>query len=202
MKKEAFGRCLFSASAYLLFLLTSWASAAGAAATAAEYPSHYDAHIKTAVDKWWLDFPDWRWLKAQYWQESRLDPTARSGVGAEGIAQAMPGTWVDVIRALNWPTTVSRRDAAYAIEGGAYYQMKQRMAWRATGRTPAQRNDLGLAAYNAGLGNILKAQKLCDDKPLWEHIAPCLERVTGQYSAETLDYIVKINRWHAQMETR
>lgn len=111
----------------------------------------------------------------------------------------MPGTWIDIIRALNWPKTVSRRDAALAIEGGAFYQMKQRQAWGTAGRTTHQRNDLGLAAYNGGLGNMLKAQKLCNDARLWPDISPCLVKVTGEYSRETLDYVVKINRWYAQM---
>ena len=112
----------------------------------------------------------------------------------------MPGTWIDVIRALNYPKTVSRRDAHYAIEGGAYYQMKQRMAWGTEGRTAFQRNDLGLAAYNGGLGSILKAQRACNEARLWPDIAPCLRSVTGQFSDETLDYVVKINRWYQEME--
>lgn len=112
----------------------------------------------------------------------------------------MPGTWVDVIRAMGWPKLVSRRDARYAIEGGGWYQMKQRTAWGAQGRSPVQRNDLGLAAYNGGLGNMLKAQRACNDARLWEQIAPCLEGVTGQYSSETLDYVVKIHRWYQEMQ--
>lgn len=139
-------------------------------------------------------------LKAQYWQESRLDPTAISGVDAEGISQAMPATWVDISRALGWPGIVSRKDAKYAIEGGAWYQAKQRQAWGVAGRTAMQRNDLGLAGYNAGLGHILKAQMVCNDARLWPDIAPCLERVTGQYARETLGYVVNINRWYQQME--
>lgn len=152
------------------------------------------------MTKWWPDLPDWKWLKSQYWQESRLDPTAVSGVGAEGIAQMMPGTWIDVIRAMNWPLTVSRRDAALAIEGGAYYQFKQRAAWGTSGRTAIDRNDLGLAAYNAGLGNVLKAQMACADARLWAQISPCLAGVTGQYAGETLDYVVKIHHWRGEME--
>jgi soluble lytic murein transglycosylase-like protein len=150
------------------------------------------------VEKWWPDFPLWRLLKAQYWQESRLDPTARSRVGAEGIAQFMPGTWQDAIKALGWPRTLSRRDAAYAIEGGAWYMRKLRGGWK--NRSPADSHDLALASYNAGVGNILKAQKYCGGARLWPQIAPCLQQATGARNAhETTSYVARIHRWHRAM---
>ncbi|MBY0512051.1 MAG: transglycosylase SLT domain-containing protein [Rhodospirillaceae bacterium] len=138
-------------------------------------------------------------MKAQYWQESRLNPTARSPAGAEGIAQFMPGTWRDAVKALGWPRMLSRRDAVHAIEGGAWYMRKLREGWR--NRAPADRHDLALASYNAGMGNILKAQKHCGDARLWSHIAPCLPRVTGPRNArETTTYVSNIHRWHRAME--
>jgi len=163
---------------------------------ASQFPTHYDAEMNRAVTTWWPDLPRWQWLKAQYWQESRLDPNARSPAGAEGIAQFMEPTWRDAIKALRWPQTISRRDAAYAIEGGAWYMRKLRIIWRRD-RAVLDSHDLALASYNAGTGSILKAQKACSDARLWADIAPCLERVTGPRNAhETRDYVVKIHRWH------
>lgn len=165
----------------------------------AEFPTRYDPALKAAVVKWWPDLPRWRLLKAQYWQESRLDPAARSPVGAEGIAQFMPGTWQDAIKALGWPPMLSRRDAAHAIEGGAWYMRKLRGQWK--GRAPHDSHDLALASYNAGLGNILKAQNHCDGARFWRHIAPCLRQVTGpRHTGETTSYVTHIHRWHRALE--
>ncbi len=167
---------------------------------AAEYPAKYDGQIRAAVGKWWLDYPDWKLLKAQYFQESRLDPNARSGVGAEGIAQFMPASWSDMIKALGWPVGVSRRDAALAIEGGSYYMRNLRRTW-ARNRSPEQAHDLALSSYNAGTGSILKAQKACADGRLWPDIAPCLEGVTGvDFARQTRDYVTRIHRWRMEME--
>jgi membrane-bound lytic murein transglycosylase F len=138
-------------------------------------------------------------LKAQYWQESRLTPDARSPAGAEGIAQFMAPTWSDAIKALGWPQLISRRDAAYAIEGGAWYMGKLRRSWK--NRTARDSHDLALASYNAGIGNILRAQGRCGGAKLWQDIAPCLSDITGStYARETTDYVMKIDRWHADME--
>ncbi len=151
------------------------------------------------MEKWWPDLPVWRLLKAQYWQESRLDPDVRSPAGAEGVAQFMPGTWADAVRALGWPDLLSRRDARHAIEGGAWYMRKLRGGWK--NRRVMDSHDLALGSYNAGMGNIIKAQAVCGGARLWAEIAPCLPQVTGPVHArETTDYVVKIHRWHAVME--
>jgi soluble lytic murein transglycosylase-like protein len=139
-------------------------------------------------------------LKAQYWQESRLDPDARSPAGAEGIAQFMDPTWRDAIRALGWPRTLSRRNAAFAIEGGAWYMAQLRRTWDRRGRHVRERHDLALASYNAGTGNIIAAQRLCADARLWADVAPCLPRVTGRHARETTDYVIKVQLWYQEME--
>jgi soluble lytic murein transglycosylase-like protein len=141
----------------------------------------------------------WRLWKAQLYQESRLDPDARSPVGAEGIAQFMPATWTEVAKAMGYGS-LTRRDAAASIEAGAYYMSRQRRAW-----DPARefdRHKLAAASYNAGLGNIRKAQDRCADALSWDLVAPCLVEVTGRHSAETLGYIRMIWKWWAAMEAR
>lgn len=158
--------------------------------------------IDDAVTEQWPDFPEPKWWKAQLCQESRLDPMARSPVGAQGLAQIMPATYQQVIRELRWEPSAfdDPFDPEHAIQAGAYYQGKLRRAWGAAGRSGEQRNELGQAAYNAGLGSILKAQQRCQDARYWPGIAPCLEQITGTHAKETLDYVVRIRAFWKLLE--
>jgi len=49
-----------------------------------------------------------------------------------------------------------------------------------------------LASYNAGMGNLLKAQKKVGGKLLYKEIIQGLPEVTGKHSKETIDYVQKI----------
>ena len=139
--------------------------------------------------------------KAQIYQESRFKEDAVSPVGARGLSQIMPATWDEIVRQLGIAAAASPFGADEAIDLGAYYQGKQRRGWRAAGRSPTQRNELGQASYNAGFGSILKAQKLCDDAVLWDDIAPCLQNVTGEKNArETRGYVTSIRKWRRMMD--
>lgn len=183
LTKETFGRLLLCCVLLCSYSDTSWAS----------WTTKYDAPIQSAVDKWWLDIPEWRLWKAQLIAESNLNPNAVSPVGAEGLAQFMPKTWTDTIRALSWPQTVSRRDAAYAIEGGAWYMRKLRAQWK-THRPVLEKHWLSTAAYNRGTGNILKDQKECGDALLWNQIREC----TALHTMETVNYVARIQKtWAA-----
>ncbi|BAE50560.1 transglycosylase SLT domain-containing protein [Paramagnetospirillum magneticum] len=161
------------------------------------YPSRYDAEIDRAVKTYWPDYPRPASWKAQLYAESRLDPAAVSPVGAKGLAQFMPGTWDQVTRELRLGGVSPH--APIAIEAGAYYMAKLRQMWR-NGRSPHDRQPLAQASYNAGAGNILKAQETCGGARLWVVIAPCLGHVTGQHSAETLTYVSRIAEYTARME--
>lgn len=137
-------------------------------------------------------------LKAQYWQESRLDSNARSPVGAEGIAQFMPGTWAEISKAMGYGLA-DRRLAGPAIAGGAYLMHRMRANWSAP-RPWQDRHELALASYNAGLGHILAAQKACGSPALYPEIMACLPEITGPHARETLGYAPAIFRTWAQME--
>lgn len=165
----------------------------------ASFSRKYDFAIEKAAKRWWPDLP-WKLWKAQLYQESKLDPKAVSPVGARGLAQFMPGTWNDMIRQMNLESGASPHDPDAAIEAGAFYMAKLRNTWRRD-RDAFQRNDLAAASYNAGTGNILKAQTGCKDARLWPDIAPCLIEVTGeQFSHETRTYVSRIATWWKQME--
>jgi soluble lytic murein transglycosylase-like protein len=109
----------------------------------------------------------------------------------------MPATWRDVARQLDMDG--SPHDEI-AIDAGAYYMARLRHTWR-RGRSSLERHELAQASYNAGAGNILKAQKYCGNARLWPVVRECLHRVTGPRNAtETVTYVERIQRWWRQME--
>lgn len=110
----------------------------------------------------------------------------------------MPATWREmqgIFRSDYKPT-----DARIAIDYGAYYQARQMRVWKRHGRTYEQQWELGLAGYNAGTGNIIKAQTKCGGAKLWDGVSKCLSMVTGRHSAETITYVSRIKRWQGQMQ--
>jgi soluble lytic murein transglycosylase-like protein len=161
------------------------------------FPKTYDQEIKKAAEMWLPGIP-WKLLKAQYWQESRLNPNARSPVGAEGIAQFMPATAKEIWPLLGY-SIIDRRAIEPAINAGAYYMARLRKSWSSP-RPWEDRHKLALASYNAGLGNILRSQKACNMPILYDPIMSCLPKITGQHAKETLGYAPIIWKFWKQME--
>lgn len=172
------------------------AALVGCSPARAAFPSKYDASIKKAVQTYGCA-ADWRLLKAQYWQESRLDPAARSPAGAEGLAQFMPGTARDIFPLLGF-NALDRKAAEPSIRAGCYYMTRLRGAWTAQ-RPEGDRHRLALASYNAGLGHILAAQRACGGPALYEPIMVCLPQITGRHARETLGYAPAIYLWFYAM---
>ena len=173
------------------------ASSSVASSCASYIPDLYDKEIERAAEKWWPPEISWYWWKAQLYQESRLDPNAVSPVGAQGIAQFMPGTWKQMQQALDlqiYAPTVAK----VAIETGAYYMRKLASEWQAK-RPLIDKWDLGRASYNAGLGNLLKAQRACNGASLYADIVKCLPKVTGHHSKETKTYVKRIHRYYGDL---
>ncbi len=178
----------------LVFILVCvfWVSASWSGSL---YSDKYNLQIRKATELY-LPTVDWRLLKAQYYQESLLNPKAKSHVGASGIAQFMPATWKAIARELR--ITGSPYDPSLAIPAGAYYMHKLRKGWSAK-RPESDRHSLAMASYNAGFGNLLKAQKKCGGKSLYKDIIECLPRVTGRYSKETIAYVRRIWTYYIRM---
>lgn len=162
-------------------------------------PTQYDELIRAAVAQHLPDH-DWRLLKAQYLAESRLDPNAVSPVGAQGIAQFMPGTWADVAHELGYPADITPFDPEAAIPAGAYYMAKLLNSWSAP-RPDIDRYCLALASYNAGFGNLLKAQKAAGGANDYASIIRALPQITGHHAAETTAYVKRILNYFNQMVT-
>ncbi|TCK58954.1 transglycosylase-like protein with SLT domain [Celerinatantimonas diazotrophica] len=156
--------------------------------------SVYDWRIKKAA-RHYLPYEPWLLYKAQLIQESSLNPKAQSAVGAKGIAQFMPQTWIETTQALGFhgqPT-----DVRLAIPAGAYYMAKLRYVWHWP-RPETDRYNLALACYNVGCGWILKAQKACGDPSLYQPIMACLPKVMKDPN-ETLHYAPKIRQIYEEL---
>ncbi|HEY6747077.1 MAG TPA: NlpC/P60 family protein [Mycobacteriales bacterium] len=92
-------------------------------------------------------------LAAQLYQESGFNPNAVSPVGAQGIAQFMPGTWAAHGRDENGDGQADPFDIADAIPAAARYDAAIAAQVAAV---PGDRVSNMLAAYNAGPGAVLK----------------------------------------------
>ncbi|MBV5328867.1 MAG: transglycosylase SLT domain-containing protein [Chlorobium sp.] len=139
---------------------------------------------------------DWRWLKAQELQESRLDARAVSGKGAKGLMQLMPGTSAEIARRLHLPDDPF--DPLLNIKFGVFYD---RQMWRIWSKEQGlERLRFMFASYNAGAGNIIKAQKLASPTDQWWAVAKELPKITGIGNArETTGYVKKIDGYHRQL---
>ena len=161
--------------------------------------TQFDDRIKAAHSLFLLPF-DWRLAKAQLIAESKLLPSAKSGAGAMGLAQFMPNTWADVVRALHMPSDSSPYDASAAIKCHAYYMAKILSKWTAP-RPEIDRYCLALASYNAGIGNVLKAQNRAGGSNDYKIVISQLANVTGaDNSKQTRDYVQRIlTEWQAMI---
>jgi soluble lytic murein transglycosylase-like protein len=166
-----------------------------ACCSSAPWPDRYDLQIRLAA-RHWLPGVDWRLYKAQLIQESQLNPAAVSPVGAKGLAQFMPGTWQQWQQKSG--THLSPHDPAQAIEAGAWYMGNLRLIWRSP-RPEVDRHNLAMASYNAGAGNIIKAQRACGNPPGYEAIMACLPQITGRHAAETRGYAPRIRAIYVRL---
>lgn len=157
----------------------------------------YDEYFKGAAKMYLGSESLYVFLKAQACQESNLDPGAVSHVGAQGIGQIMPATWRELLRDTGTKEG-SPFDPKLNIYLQAYYLRRQIDGWP-WGRPIEEKLYLGLASYNAGRGNIHKAQRLCLKERLrsecinWIDIKEYLPQVTGHHSKETITYVHRIS---------
>ncbi|MCA9347839.1 lytic transglycosylase domain-containing protein [Candidatus Saccharibacteria bacterium] len=102
-------------------------------------------------------------IAAQIKTESNFDPNAKSGAGAMGLSQFMPETWPEVARQHPEQTNpaATRSDPQESVVRQRLYMddLHERiLKYLAEGRIYGDPVDLTLAAYNAGMGNVLKAR--------------------------------------------
>lgn len=158
--------------------------------------SRFDHYFSKYSKRYFGPGMDWRIFKAQAVAESRLKANAKSYVGAKGVMQIMPKTF-DEIQRKNPTIKGTREQPRWNIAAGIWYD---KSIWDIfTAKRPFQdRIDFMMGAYNAGKGNVLKAQKKASkkgfDPNLWNSIERTLPDVTGRHSKETIGYVGKIKR--------
>lgn len=143
-------------------------------------------------------------LIAQAVQESRFNPTAVSPAGAVGIAQFMKPTAEQMAKELKpklalFKNGFDRENPIQSIWAQVYYMNKLFKVWD-LGRSDEERLKLAFASYNAGIKNILKAQKKSGDKKFWNEIKLSLHLVTGKNSKETITYLDNIFKYAVDVE--
>jgi membrane-bound lytic murein transglycosylase F len=163
----------------------------------------FDRQFRQATKRFFGPALDWQWFKAQAMAESSLNPDAVSPVGARGLMQIMPGTSREVAKRLGLPDRP--QDPRIAIMLGVAYDRQLWDFWSAP-RPDMERLRLMLASYNAGPGNILKAQRQAQAAGLegaaWEDMAEHLPAVTGRHSTETINYVGRIEAFYQRLITR
>ncbi|NQY34190.1 MAG: transglycosylase SLT domain-containing protein [Alteromonadaceae bacterium] len=137
---------------------------------------------------------NWHRFKAQAIAESALKKNAKSQVGAIGLMQIMPATYEEITKRHRFIKGNSNSPKWNIAAGIAY----NRSIWNLfKAERPFQdRLNFTYGAYNAGKGNIIKAQKKAKsaelDPNLWRSIELTLPKITGKNSEETLTYVKKI----------
>jgi membrane-bound lytic murein transglycosylase MltF len=135
---------------------------------------------------------DWLLLAALGFQESRLDPQARSSAGAVGLLQVQPATG----RWLGFPDVLPLEENALA--GAAYLALLRRDHFQEPGIELEDRVHFALAAYNAGPARIAglrrKARARGLDPDVWfGNVELEAYREIGQ---ETPRYVENIVRYY------
>jgi soluble lytic murein transglycosylase-like protein len=143
-------------------------------------------------------------LIAQAVQESRFNPLAISPMGAVGLAQFMPATATQVGNELKPKLALlkdgfDRQNPIQSIWAQVYYMNKLYGQWT-TKRSNLGKLELAFASYNAGLGNILDAQKASKNLTNWNDIKLHLSKVTGKNSLETINYVDYIIKYAGDVQ--
>ena len=154
----------------------------------------FDPYFSKYTKRYFGPAFDWRHFKAQAVAESRLQADAKSHVGAVGVMQIMPRTFEE-IRKRHPVIKGTRYQPRWNIAAGIYYDRQLWNTWKAE-RPFRDRLNFTFGAFNAGKGNIIKAQKAAAEDGLnpnlWTSIERKLPAVTGKHSRETIGYVNKI----------
>ena len=162
--------------------------------------SEYDSLYRAAVHKYYPprfnDSKEWCYVKSQAVAESGQDPDAISPVGAMGVLQLMPSTFDEV--AMRYGYNQDAYDARTNIMLGVAYMSTLFKIWYVD-REKGCHREVTQASYNAGAGNIIKAQVKARGAPCWDAIGPKLPEVTGEHAKETQGYVSKIGKTHERL---
>ena len=157
----------------------------------------YDPDIRK-YHKWYWGGTgvDWRLLRNQLFYESSFREDAVSTANAQGLAQFLVPTWKGLQAEIPALQGKSPFDSRAALQAQSYYMAQLRSSWTAH-RSERDRMLLTCASYNAGLGNLLKAQRACQrtdrtECNSWDAIVKHLPTVTGSHAPITQHYAESI----------
>jgi membrane-bound lytic murein transglycosylase MltF len=149
-------------------------------------PKHYTDLVKKYSDRYHLDWP---LVLALMKQESRFDQEAVSYAGAYGLMQIMPITQTELVDKLGVTDAATPKNN---IRAGVYHLKSMFRAFpKAKG---ADRVELALAAYNAGLARIVAAREVArylgQDPNSWDVVKSTLPLLSHNY------YSLHHDIWH------
>lgn len=156
----------------------------------------YDTHFSKYSKRSFGPAFDWQHFKAQAVAESGLRKDARSRVGAVGLMQIMPTTFREIVKR-NRHIKGSGKEPKWSIAAGIDYNRSIWLLFKE--KRPFQdRLDFMFGAYNAGKGNIFRAQRNAKKRGLnpnsWRTMESTLPSITGGHSKETINYVGKIKK--------
>jgi membrane-bound lytic murein transglycosylase MltF len=150
---------------------------------------------------------DWLLMAAQGYQESGLDQSKRSHVGAIGVMQVMPDTAKD--KAVNIPDIEKLESNIHA--GIKYNRWVVDNFYNDEGMNPIDRQLFAFASYNAGPGRVTRLRKEAAEQGLdpnkWFNnvelvAAKRIGRETVQYVSNIYKYYLAYQLVMRQMELR
>lgn len=146
-------------------------------------PGEYQVLIRRAVQQAGCPQLTESVLAAQLKQESGFSPTARSPVGAMGIAQFMPGTWPGWGRDENGNGVASPWEPEDAIPAAARFDCG---IAKAVAGLPGDPAELMLAGYNAGPGAVLQYRGIPPYQETQNYVRPILDLARSWSEAPVL----------------
>jgi membrane-bound lytic murein transglycosylase F len=180
--------------AVLMFLVSAPDFAAAQGFEKYREHTDYDRYFRKYTKRFFGVSFDWNYFKAQAIAESNLNPNAQSHVGAVGLMQLMPRTFKEVSDKSEVIEGVLE-EPRWNIAAGIWYNKYQFDYWQ-KGRGLEERLKFMYGSYNAGRGNLLKAQREAINQGLnprqWSSMNEALPLVTGHRSRETLTYVDRI----------
>jgi membrane-bound lytic murein transglycosylase F len=162
--------------------------------------SRYDEYFRAYSKRYFGVGFDWKVFKAQALTESNLSPDARSWAGAIGIMQLLPSTFQEI--ASKNPEFTSVDDPRWNIAAGISYDRRLWNSWKEIPHN-AERLNFVFGSYNAGRSTILRAQEKAKTDSLnhqaWSAIETVAPRVNRWRSAETLEYVRRIDQHYTKI---
>lgn len=125
-------------------------------------------------------------IAAQIEAESNWNPNAGSPAGAQGIAQFMPGTWASVGMDGDNDGKADVRNPHDAIWTQGNYMCRlasQVEGYKQQGRLAGDTLQLALAAYNAGIGSVLRAGMIPPYSETTNYVKKIMNLAQTKYTA-------------------